>query len=377
MSTREGELVIKGFATARGTSAYCARHVPPAERAHFRSWDGLEISSVGIGTYLGSEDAGTDRAYRDAIARALELGLNVVDSAVNYRHQKSERVIGAALRTLIDGGQLARDEVVIATKGGFIPFDGSVPVDHDAYVTETYVRPGILEPKDLVGKCHCVTPRYLADQLERSRRNLDVETIDIYYVHNPERQLAEVDRPTFLGRMRAAFQFLEEAVGDGKIRRYGTATWNAYRQQPSDREFLSLPDLARLASEVAGSGHHFRVIQLPYNLGLTEAFTRANQVMGDEAVSLLEAARRLDMYVMTSASLHQGQLARNLPPIIGEFLPGLATDAQRALQFVRSTPGVGTALVGMKQRGHVEENARLTAVAPLAWEQFKTLFSEG
>jgi aryl-alcohol dehydrogenase-like predicted oxidoreductase len=221
-----------------------------------------------------------------------------------------------------------------------------------------------------------MTPRYLADQIDRSRRNLGVETIDVYYVHNPEMQLSEVDRPTFRGRMRAVFQFLEGAVGEGKIRFYGTATWHGYRQQPSALDFLSLPELARLAGEVAGDAHHFRVIQLPYNLAMTEAFTRANQVMGDEAVSPLEAASRLGIYVMTSASIYQGQLSRNLPPVIGEFLPGLDTDAQRALQFVRSTPGVGTALVGMKRLAHVEENARLMSVLPLPLEEFEKLFSE-
>jgi len=368
--------VIEGFATPKGTAAYRARRAPGVTEGHWRSWAGLAVSSVGIGTYLGAEDASTDESYGDAVARSFELGLNVVDSAVNYRHQRSERCIGAALRALIGAGKLAREEVVIATKGGFIPFDGGVPADPDVYLQETYVRPGVLQPRDLVGRCHCMTPRYLADQIDRSRRNLGVESIDIYYVHNPEMQLSEVDRPTFRGRMRAAFQFLEAAVGEGKIRFYGTATWNGYRQMPSAPDFLSLPELARLAGEVAGDGHHFRVIQLPYNLAMTEAFTRANQVMGDEAVSLLEAASRLGIYVMTSASIYQGQLSRNLPPVIGQFLPGLDTDAQRALQFVRSTPGVGTALVGMKRRAHVDENARLTAVPPLPLEEFRKLFSE-
>jgi aryl-alcohol dehydrogenase-like predicted oxidoreductase len=368
--------VIEGFATAKGTAAYRDRHVSPAAAAHFRSWAGLEVSSIGIGTYLGTEDAPTDTLYRDAVARSLELGFNVVDSAVNYRHQRSERTIGAALHALIDGDKLGRDEVVIATKGGFIPFDENVPADPNAYLLETYMRSGILQARDVVAGSHCMTPRYLADQLERSRRNLDVETIDIYYIHNPEMQLSEVDRPTFLGRMRAAFQYLETAVGQGKIRFYGVATWNGYRQLPSAPDFLSLPDLVRLATEVAGDAHHFRVIQLPYNLAMTEAFTRANHVMNDEAVSLLEAARRLGIYVMTSASIYQGQLARNLPPVIAEFLPGLDTDAQRALQFVRSTPGVGTALVGMKRTAHVEENARLVSVPPLHWEEFRKLFTE-
>jgi aryl-alcohol dehydrogenase-like predicted oxidoreductase len=303
------------------------------------------------------------------------VGFNVIDSAVNYRRQRSERSIGAALRALIAAGTVSREEVVLATKGGFIPFEGAVPGDPGAYLIENYVRPGIVAPSDIVAGCHCLTPPYLADQLDRSRANLGVETIDVYYLHNPETQLSAVDRPTFLGRMRAAFSFLETAVAAGKVRLYGTATWSGYRQPPSAPDFLSLAELERLAREVAGEGHHFRVVQLPYNLAMTEAFMRANQTVGDEIVSVFEAARRLDIYVMTSASIYQGQLARNLPPVIAEFLPGLDSDAQRALQFVRSTPGVGTALVGMKQVAHVEDNAGLTAVPPLGWEEFQKLFS--
>jgi aryl-alcohol dehydrogenase-like predicted oxidoreductase len=368
--------MIKGFATAAGTSEYRARLGRAAADAHWRTWDGLLVSSVGVGTYLGGEDDATDQSYRESVTRALTLGLNVVDAAINYRHQRSERSVGDALGALIDRGVVSRDEVVLATKGGFIPFDGAAPADRDAYVNDTYVRAGVLKTREVVGGIHCMAPRYLADQLERSRRNLGVDTIDVYYLHNPEAQLPEVDRPTFLGRMRAAFAYLEGAVGEGKIRAYGTATWAGYRQPISAPDLLSLPDLVRLAREVAGDGHHFKVVQVPYNLAMTEAFTLANQPFGTEAVSVLEAARRLGIFVMTSASIYQGQLARNLPPVIADFLPGLRTDAQRALQFVRSTPGVGAALVGMKQTAHVEENAELTSVAPLPWEDFRRLFSE-
>ncbi len=368
--------MISGFATAEGTSRYWARRAPHAAPGHFRSWRGLHVSSIGLGTYLGDEDAATDRSYQNAIVRAVAAGLNVVDAAINYRHQRSERSVGAALRSLIEAGAAGRDEVVITTKGGFIPFDAAPPASLSDYVTDTYVRPGILAARDIVGGCHCLTPRYLADQLERSRANLGVETIDVYHLHNPEMQLSAVDRPTFLGRMRAAFSFLEAAVDAGKIRWFGTATWSGYRQPPSAPDFLSLAQLEQIAREVGGDEHHFRVVQLPYNLAMTEAFTLANQPLGKDTVSLLEAAGQLDIYVMTSASIYQGQLARNLPPIVAEFLPGLETDAQRALQFVRSTPGVGTALVGMKQAVHVEENARVAGVAPLEWNEFQKLFSK-
>jgi aryl-alcohol dehydrogenase-like predicted oxidoreductase len=366
--------MIAGHATPDGTDAYRGRVKAAPE--HFRAFGGCWLSSVGIGTYLGAEDSATDELYRNTVTRALELGLNVVDTAVNYRHQRSERAIGQALSTLMGKGALRREEVVVATKGGFIPFDGSMPANPGAYFTETYLRPGIIHPDDLVANCHCMTPAYLADQLERSRRNLGLETVDVYYVHNPETQLQEVDRMEVLKRIRDAFTFLESAASDGKIGCYGTATWNGYRQPPGAREYLSLAELEKAARDVAGDKHRFRVIQLPYNLAMAEAFTHANQSLDGEAVSLLEAARRLGIYIMTSASIYQGQLSRNLPAVLGEHFPGLSTDAQRAIQFVRSTPGVGTALVGMKRIAHVEENAALVKVPPAPWSEFQKLFKE-
>ena len=366
--------MIAGAATPEGTAAYARRHGRVAPE-HFRVLDGCKVSSVGLGTYLGADDAATDASYRDAVARAVGAGINVIDTAVNYRNQRSERAIGAALAALIAAGSVRREEIVVATKGGFVPFDGTVPAEPGQYVAETYVRPGIVDPADLVGGSHCMTPRYLMDQLERSRKNLGLETIDIYYVPNPETQLVEIDRPRFMNRLRAAFASLEEAVSAGKIRRYGTATWKGYRQPPSSREHLSLADAVRAARDVGGAGHHFDVIQLPYNLAMPDAFTGHTQHVDNESLSPLQAAEKLGLSVMASASIYQGQLTRNLPGAVRELLPGLQTDAQRALQFVRSTPGVTTALVGMKSTLHVAENVGVAAVPPLPWDQFKRFFT--
>ena len=367
--------MIKGFATAKATAGYGTRMEGVAP-GHFRVLGDLTLSSIGIGTYLGEEDEATDRAYVDAVARALSRGINVVDSAVNYRCPRSERSIGVALRQLCADGRLKREEVVIASTGGFLPFDGAVPANPGAYLVETYLRSGLVRPSDVVGGSHCMTPRYLADQLERSRANLDVETIDVYYLHNPEVQLGAVDRTLFRERMREAFEFLEGAVRAGKIRLYGLATWEGFRRPPDAPDHLSLAEIWKLAVDAGGPDHHFRVIQLPYNLAMTEAFTQSTQALGAETVPFLEAARRLDMYGVTSASIHQGQLTRGLPPILGDLLPGLRTDAQRALQFVRSTPGVGTALVGMKRAAHVDDIAGLCGVAPVGWDDFRRLFQD-
>ncbi len=368
--------MIGGHATAEGTTRYLERLATRVPPEHFRELaGGARASSIGIGTYLGREDAATDALYQKAVLRALERGVNVLDTAVNYRHQRSERAIGAAVAAARSGG-LARDEIVVATKGGFIPFDGVVPGDPAAYVQATYVRPGLIQPGDVVGS-HCMTPRYLRDQLDRSRTNLGLETVDVYYVHNPETQLDEVSRSELLKRVGEAFAALEEAGREGKLRLYGVATWTGFRADPGEPGYLSLAELVDVAREVGGADHRFRVIQLPYNLAMPEAFTRANQKVDGVFVSTLEAARRLGLYVMASASVYQGQLTRGLPAVVTDYLPGFASDAQRAIQFVRSTPGIGTALVGMKTLAHVEDNTGAAAVPPMPWEQFKRLFNEG
>jgi aryl-alcohol dehydrogenase-like predicted oxidoreductase len=342
---------------------------------HFRPRHGLALSSIGLGTYLGHWDEATDKMYQEAIARALEIGCNVIDSAINYRFQRSERCIGSAIKQLIDAGGLSRDEVVVATKGGFFPFDNEPPRDPRRWIAENLIDTGAARHEDMVDS-HCMSPSYLRNQLARSLENLGLDTIDIYYVHNPETQLEGVDRDEFTRRMHAAFEFLERAAEEGQIQLYGTATWNGYRNPAGASDHLSISEMERIAREVAGQNHRFRVVQLPYNLAMPEALTVANQTVDGERLSMLEASTRLGITIMCSASIFQARLAQNLPPNIAEAMHGLSTDAQRAIQFVRSTPGVTTALVGMSTRSHVEENLTTAHLAPAPLEDFLKLFSE-
>src|SRR5262249_28763568 len=149
------------------------------------------------------------------------------------------------------------------------------------------------------GGMHCMAPRYLEDQLERSRKNLQLETVDVFYVHNPESQLGEVDRDTFNRRMRDAFATLEHARSENRIRFYGCATWNGFRVPAQSREALSLAELAELAKSVGGEDHGFRFVQLPFNLAMPEAFALKNQQKG----SLLQTAEQLGIAVIGSATL--------------------------------------------------------------------------
>ena len=363
---------LPGSATPEGTGRYRKRFDGRIPLEHFRQGQSLWMSSIGIGTYLGNYDDATDQAYHQALVRAVETGCNVIDSAINYRLQRSERSIGTALKELATKGY-HRDGIVIATKGGFIPFDGTPPKDTRRYFEETFIKPGVALPSDLTGS-HCMTPKYLMNQLDCSLRNLDVACIDIYYVHNPETQLGAVTREEFDNRLLNAFKAMEEAVAAGKIRMYGVATWNAFRNEVSAKDYLSLAEVVALGESAGGKNHHFKVIQLPLNLGMSEALSSTNQRVDGKELTVLAAAQALDVTVMCSASVLQGQLTRNLPSIISETFEGMETDGQRALQFVRSTPGVTTALVGMKQLSHVEENLRTARVAPASWEQYSKLF---
>jgi aryl-alcohol dehydrogenase-like predicted oxidoreductase len=351
-------------ASFEATKRYADRFKSVTAEGHFREYGGLVMSSMGLGTYLGEPDASTDHSYRSAIVRAVEKGVNVLDTSINYRCQRSERSVGQAIRDLTSSGKATRDEIIIATKAGYLNFDGSPPSNPREYFMHTFVDTGIIGPNDVVGGSHCMTPRYLQHQIDQSLRNIGIHTIDILYLHNPETQLAEIDHAAFYKRLRVAFGSLEGAVAAGKIRMYGTATWNAYRVAPTSQDYLSIEAAVQCARDVAGDDHHFRCVQLPYNLAMTQAFTQRNQKLDGKTVTVLEGCRELGLIVMASASLSQAKLSRLLPEAVSKQFKGLKTDAQRAIQFVRSTPGIAVALTGMSQVRHVDENLQVAAVPP-------------
>ena len=361
-----------GAASASATERFRQRFAS-CDASHFRPLQDLWASSIGLGTYLGDADDHTDSLYREAVHTALAHGCNVLDTAINYRCQRSERTIGRTLAALITEEAITREEVILCTKGGYVPFDQAVPADPGRYLIETFINTGIASYEDMVAGCHCLAPTYLEYSLQQSMTNLRVRTIDVYYLHNPEQQLDEVSTETFLQRMERAFAWLEQQVRDERMRYYGVATWNGFRVRPQLRTHLSLPALVEIAKRVGGTDHHFRVIQLPYNLAMPEAFSFRNQTLDGTSVTLLEAATQLGLSVMISASLLQSRLA-SLPDSLAAHIPGPLSAAQRALQFVRSTPGVTTALVGMKQRAHVEENLALTQQPLLDIETIRQLF---
>jgi aryl-alcohol dehydrogenase-like predicted oxidoreductase len=377
--------MFPGHATGEGTARYRDRFPQFRDAAHFRrpehapEVDQLWLSSIGLGTYLGEPNDVADRNYTEAITTAMHSGINVLDTAINYRHQRSERNIGAALRQQIECGELKRDEILVCTKAGYLSFDGNPPADPRSYFIREYMESGILDPKQLVGGMHCMAPAYLENQIERSQRNLGLETIDVFYLHNPESQLVEISREVFRQSIRDAFAVLEKLVEAGSLRQYGMATWSAFRLPESSRDYISLAEVAELAREQAGDEHHFRFVQLPFSLAMPEAYALANQAVTNQSSrrqkqSLLSTAAQLGIAVIGSATLQQGQLTHGLPDFVGSIL-GLNSDAENAIQFSRSAPGITTSLVGMGHKERVAANLKPALVPPTPVEEWNKLFT--
>lgn len=346
-------------ATTTGTQRFAARTPRRRDDFHRLLPRKLVAGALGIGTYLGECTDAEDAAYAATIRAALAAGVNVLDTAINYRCQRSERALGHAVVEAIAAGAVRRDEIIVCTKGGYVAFDGEPPASREAYqqwLERELFDTGLVTPEELVRGGHTIAPRHLAHQLDRSRANLGLKAIDLYYIHNPEEQLLAVDRSTFRQRMRIAFALLEERAAAGEIAGYGCATWTGFRVPPDHRQHLTLAELVAMARDVGGTTHHFRTVQLPVSLAMPEAARLPTQPLGGRLVPLLEAADALGVGVVVSATLMQGKLAAGLPDEMHELFPGCATDAQRALRFASSLPGVSVVLAGMRSQAHLDDN---------------------
>ncbi|MFW5939262.1 MAG: aldo/keto reductase [Halolamina sp.] len=365
------------MATHDATWRYRDRFGDRYGRTYFRRFGPGVVSSIGAGSYRGDPTAAVDVRHRDALATALGHGCNVLDTAPNYRCGRAEGVVGDALAT----ADVDRDAVLLATKGGFVPFDGERPADPSAYVREQFVEPGIVDPVDLARGSHAITPGFLDAMLDRSLDALGVDSVDCYYVHNPETQLAARSREDVYDQLRAAFEYLEGRIEAGRIGRYGVASWDAFRVPPEHDQHLSLPRVLECAREAAAAvggdadDHGLEAIQLPFNVHMADAFTSAHHEHPetDESVSALEYAHREGLSVFASASLMGGDLVEGLPPDISAELAG-DSPAQRAINFTRSAPAVTTALVGMSRPSHVREDLAAGTFDPLGASAFDGVF---
>jgi aryl-alcohol dehydrogenase-like predicted oxidoreductase len=366
--------LLTGFATSEGTKNYMNAAVKNTGKpaAHFRVFDNLYLSSIGIGTYLGEPNEEDDQLMEDAVYNSIKSGgVNVIDTAINYRAMKSEKSIGRALIRLINDGIIGRDQVFISTKNGYITNDGDYPqVDIMEYMQRMFISNGLMRAEDISSGYNVLNPNYLKRCIDKSLANMHLTTLDLVYSHNSfESWCEDVSKEEFFQMLSKVFEAYEEYRTTGKIRYYGTATWTCFRVSPDSKEYLSLEEITKIAEKVGGSQRHgFRFIQLPYNLAYSEALLLRNQSVGTEKnLTILEAAKKLNVGVFTSIPLFQGRLLRSKIPDYG----GLTDQVSKLLQIIRSSPSVIAPLVGQKKPDHVEQNLKICNVPPLDTKEYK------
>ena len=362
---------VAGYATAEGTRKFMENAFKNGmAKSHFRSFNNLNFSSLGIGTYLGQLTAEDDIDLENAIYHSLKSGaVNVIDTAINYRSMKSEKNIGHAIKRLIEDKIISRDQVFISTKNGYITNDGDYPtIDVLEYMHKMYISQGIIDSKDISSGYNVLNPNYIRKCIDKSLTNMQLDTIDLVYIHNAyESWFQDISRSEFNEKIRKVFQIYEEYRSKNKIRYYGMATWTCFRLPRNEEGYLSLEDMVRIAEDVAGKDHGFRFIQLPYNLAYREAYSLRNQtVNSDNDLTILEACNKLNIGVFTSVPLLQAKL---FDVKIPDYL-GIDNQLLKIIQITRSTPNVIAPLLGQKKLNHVKENIELAKVAPLNNSEF-------
>ncbi|MGI9567425.1 MAG: aldo/keto reductase [Nitrosopumilus sp.] len=360
--------MISGHATSEGTKKFAQSS--KAAQINFKEFETLTLSNVGIGTYLGDADAKTDELVTNAVKQSINSGVNVVDTAINYRSQKAERSVGKAIAELIDDGNISRDHVFISSKNGYVTNDADVTLGFWEYVKEEYSQKDVIKEGDVTSGYHCMTLPYLSDQLDRSLKNLGLECVDLMYLHNAvEGQIKDVSKEQFLDNLKSVFELYEQKRDEGKIKFYGMATWECFRVPKDNPQHLSLESVIDMARKIGGDSHGFRFIQLPFNMYYDQALLAKHQQLGPKNVSVLEAAVNLNVGVFTSVPFMQGRLlSPGVMPEFSDLKPSL-----RALQFIRSSPGVLAPLVGQKSSSHVSENMEIMQIPSLTEDEFLNL----
>jgi len=365
------------FATKEGTFSYL-KQFPKYSKDFYRFDDELFISSIGLGTFRKEPYREENYVvnYKDSVKMAILNGINLIDTAINYRYQISEREIAEALNELFSEKKATREQIVITSKAGFLPLDFPFPENPYEWIESNVIRTGLATKDDIIVDQHCMTPSYLRWSVEKSLKNLELETIDIFFLHNPEMQLGYIDYASLKEKIKKAFELFETLVQEGKIKYYGIASWNGFLYEDGHTEYLSLKDMVDIAIEVGGKDNHFKYIQAPYNLAKPEAYTFSNQMGPDgRYYTLMQAIQGFGLKMMASSSLLQMNVfKRKFNPNIANLLgTSEFNDVLSALQFARMG-SVVSALFGAVDPKHVEDNLLLSYVPNTPLENMKKIF---
>jgi aryl-alcohol dehydrogenase-like predicted oxidoreductase len=340
----------------------------------------LIFSKLGLGTFNKEpyKEENYVFHYIEGVKEAVKNGINLIDTASNYRYGQSEKEIGEALKELFEANEAKREELIICSKGGFIQLEYPFPKNPYEWIDENIIKTKLATKEDIELDQHCMSPDFLEWSCKKSLENLGVNSLDIYFLHNPEMQLIKLGKNKFLKKVESVFKRFEKMCDMGLMKYYGIATWNGFTNEKDSDEHLNLEDFVEIALKVAGENHRFKYIQTPFNIAKTSIYTMPTQTVKGQDCTLLQAAHRLNMGVIGSSSLLQMNLfKKSFKPETGYLLDPkmvLKNDIQLALQFVRSTPGIISSLFASKAPIHIRENLEITQIKSTAKANYDLMY---
>lgn len=338
-----GIFVLKGFADLHETEDYFAG------KQKSDNWiiknNAYCYSKLGLGTFIGDFSDEHSKLFREAISFALLNGINFIDTAINYRGMRSERDIGIVITRLIEEGIIKRNQFIVSSKAGIIPGDGELMLRPINYMREKLIDTGILSLEDVYMEDTLwltMNPKYYEYALNISRKHLNLETIDIYYMHELELSMRHYGPAEFYEKLKGIIIAYENMVSEGKIREYGMATWDAFQLDPSSDKYISLEKVMEVVESVT-TNHHFKHLMIPLNLHMKECAENKSQSYKSDNLTIVECSKKFGIDVHISGPLGQGEAIYNSN--IKEYLAYLVNDS-----------GCHSFFIGSKRIEHIKEN---------------------
>lgn len=310
----------------------------------YRPFAGRGVCTVGLGACRERGDEAPQ-----AVATAVALGCNLLDTAPHYHGGAHERCMGDAVRLVVQAGICSREALIVNTQVGRVP----ELIENDILtlgfgrlkrlVEERFVSRGIFRWQDLAGGAHTIAPGYIRHSVEQTLARTGLDNVDCVFLDSLTVQRKHVSPIEFQRRVITAFETLEALCESGVMRCYGISTDVA----------IDLKELMQLARTASGPAPRLRALRAPYSL-----------LRHEDMKPLIEEAAALGLHVFAAGCLDGGTPRYQFPDEL-EAVVGDLSDTAAAIQWTQSAPGVGTALFGTRDARHIRANIAAAALPPL------------
>ncbi len=337
--------MYEGFATEKQTKEYLKKCYVMNNKIHSTSF--FSVSALGLGAGRSPSKKyckNKDDKFNEIVNYCLMNGMNLIDTASIYRDMTSESQIGSVLTNIFKSGCFGRPMYVISTKSGVI--DNK---KHLNFVLDN----NIVKEEDIIEKQEkyfTINDKYFQYEIESSLRKLNIKTIDIHYIYNPESILSIIGPKEFYCKLAKLFEFYENQVRIGNIKYYGLSTWNAFSVCLKDKRNISIYEVKKIANSVGGKENKFKFVQLPYcQVNQSAKINKTQKYMG-ELFTTFEICKKLNIHVIASAPLCQMKYS------------SLSENAKDRLIHVMQQQNILSSVVGMSSLVHAFENIKLLSL---------------